>query len=488
MPASFAAPSAQELLRFAPEMLLTVVATFMMVLEPFQRDRGRVFAVIAFAALLGAIGFTAAAAMDPGPAFSNMLVVDGFSTFFRYLVFAAGLLVILISAGYLNTEGHETAEYYALILFSIVGQSIMATANELIMIFIGLECSSIASYVLAGYLRDDKRNNESALKYFLLGSFATAFFLYGVAWIYGSTGTTNLAEIRRILLDPQSGQNMTVIAAATALMFVGFAFKVSAAPFQMWAPDVYQGAPAPVTAFLSAGPKAAAFAMFLRVLMTAFEPVKDRWEPVLWISALATMVIGNFAALRQSNIKRLLAYSSIAHAGYVMVALTAHTEIGAAAAMFYLASYAFMNIGAFAVVTHVARKGEKHVELMDFAGLSRRQPAAAMLLTIFLLSLTGIPLTAGFFGKFYIFKAALDAGLIWLAVLGMLNSAVAAYYYLRIIVTMYMQEPSDAAPELPAPGPGLRLAMFAAAAVTIFLGVFPSPVLDFAAKSAALIR
>ncbi len=486
MPASFV-PSAQELLRFAPETFLTVIATLMMVLEPFWREHGRRFAVIAFLALVVAIGLSAAASADPGPAFNNMLMVDGFSTFFRILVFAAGLLVILISANYLRQAGHETAEFYALLLFSIVGQSLMATANELIMIFIGLECSSIASYVLAGYLRDDKRNNESALKYFLLGSFATAFLLYGIAWIYGATGHTNLLEIRRVLLDSGAATNLTVIAAATALMFVGFAFKVSAAPFQMWAPDVYQGAPAPVSAFLSAGPKAASFAMFLRVLMTAFEPVKDRWEPLLWISALATMVIGNFAALRQTNIKRLLAYSSIAHAGYVMVALTAHSEIGTAAAMFYLAAYAFMNVGAFAIVTFVARNGEKHVELMDYAGLSRRQPMSAALLTIFLLSLTGIPLTGGFFGKFYIFKAALDSGLIWLAILGMLNSAVAAYYYLRVVVMMYMQDPSTA-PEQEAPTAGIKTAMLAAAAVTIFLGVFPSAVLDFATKSAALLR
>ncbi len=488
MPVNFM-PTPQELFRFAPEMLLTLVATIIMVLEPLSgADGKRKFAVISFLSLAAAIALSVAAAGDPGAAFSSMIVVDGFSTFFRILVMVAGVLTILISTNYLRMEEHESGEYYALVLFSIVGQCIMVSANELIMLFIGLECSSIASYVLAGFLRDDKRNNESALKYFLLGSFATAFLLYGVAWIYGTTGYTNLSEIRRVLLDPNSNQNMVVISAATALMFVGFAFKVSAAPFQMWAPDVYQGAPAPVTAFMSVGPKAAAFAMFLRVLMTAFEPVKDRWEPLLWTSALATMVIGNFAALRQTNIKRLLAYSSIAHAGYIMVALTAHSDIGTAAAMFYLASYTFMNIGAFAVVTYIARKGERHVEIQDLAGLSQRRPVVAAMLTIFLLSLTGIPLTAGFFGKFYIFKAALDANMVWLAVLGMLNSAVAAYYYLRLIVVMYMQAPSDEMEELPAPSVGIQAAMFAAAAATVFLGVFPSVVLDYAGKSASFIR
>jgi len=488
MPASFV-PTAQELLRFAPETLLSLLGTLFMVFQPLtaKENQGR-FAIASLAGLAGAIALAVVASGDPGPAFSNMLVVDGFSTFFRILVYGVGMLTILLAGDYLRKEGHESGEFYALLLFSIVGQSIMVTANELIMLFIGLEASSIASYVLAGYLRDDKRNNESALKYFLLGSFATAFLLYGVAWIYGFTGTTNLSEIRRILLDPQAPPNLIVVGAATAMLFVGFAFKVGAAPFQVWAPDVYQGAPAPVSAFLSVGPKAAAFAMFLRVVMTAFEPVKDRWEPVLWISALATMIIGNFAALRQTNVKRLLAYSSIAHAGYLMVAITAHSSIGTAAVMFYLASYACMNLGAFAAVTYVARKGERFVEINDLAGLSQRQPLVAALTAIFLLSLTGIPLTGGFFGKFYIFKAALDSHLVWLAVLGMLNSAVAAYYYLRLIVVMYFHAPQEGSEELPAPAAGIRVALFASAVATLLLGVAPSLVLDFATKGSALLR
>ncbi len=255
------------------------------------------------------------------------------------LVIAVGILSLFSATQYLKREHAESSEYYALLLFSVTGQCIMATANELIMIFIGLEISSIATYILAGYLRDDKRNNEAALKYFLLGSFATAFLLYGIAWIYGTTGSTNLSTIRIALLTPGSERNVILAGTAAALMFVGFAFKVSAAPFQIWAPDVYQGAPAPVTLFMSAGPKAAAFAVFLRVFMTAFGPITSRWEPFVWSSALLTMIIGNFAALMQTNIKRVLAYSSIAHAGYVMVAIAAHSQIGTAAAMFYLAAY-----------------------------------------------------------------------------------------------------------------------------------------------------
>lgn len=488
MSASFV-PTAQELVRFAPEMLLVVAATALMVAESLMGSGGRKWpAAMAFTALLAAAVLSAVAAADPGPAFSNLLAVDGFSAFFRILVCAAGMLVVLISPSYLRQQGHDAGEYYALILYSIAGQCVMAASNELIMLFIGLECSSIASYVLAGYLRDDRRNNEAALKYFLLGSFASAFFLYGVAWLWGASGTTNLSELRRLLLDSSSGVGGTMVAAATALLLVGLAFKVSAAPFQMWAPDVYQGAPAPVAAFLSAGPKAAAFAMFLRIVMTTFLPIRERWEPVLWAVALATMVIGNFAALHQTNIKRLLAYSSIAHAGYILVALTAMTDTGAAAAMFYLAAYTFMNIGAFAVVTWMAGREERYVELMDFAGLSRRSPAMAAAFSIFLLSLTGVPLTAGFFGKFYIFKAALDADLVWLAVLGLLNSAVAAYYYLRIIVVMYMQEPSAGSQPHPAPAAGVRWALAASVAGTLLLGVAPSVVLDHANASAPMLR
>lgn len=309
MPASFM-PSPQELMRFAPETLLAAAGTLVMLLEPLTGSANkRRLAWLALAALLGAIGLAAISAASPGPAFSNLLLVDEFGTYFRLLVLVVGVLTVLISTHYLQAAGHDSGEYYALLLFSIVGQCIMATANGFIMLFIGLEVSSIASYVLAGYLRDDKRNNEAALKYFLLGSFATAFLLYGIAWIYGITGSTDLSQIRSVLLNPGARPNSVLTAAAAAFLFVGLAFKVSAAPFQMWTPDVYQGAPAPVAAFFSAGPKAAAFAMFLRIVLTGFEPLNKGWEPLLWVSALATMVIGNFAALRQTNIKRMLAYS-----------------------------------------------------------------------------------------------------------------------------------------------------------------------------------
>ena len=488
MPASFT-PTAIDYLRFLPEILMIVAGTLIMVMQPLLGDNKRTaFSSVTLIGFIAALVAAVAANDYPGLSFSNMLIVDGFATFFRVLVIGVGIFTVLSSSQYLRREHAASAEYYALLLFSVAGQCVMATANELIMIFIGLEISSIATYILAGYLRDDKRNNEAALKYFLLGSFATAFLLYGIAWIYGTTGSTNLADIRSFLMTGGGGRNLTLAGTAAALMFVGFAFKVSAAPFQIWAPDVYQGAPAPVTLFMSVGPKAAAFAVFMRVFIVAFGPITNRWEPFVWSSALLTMVIGNFAALAQTNIKRLLAYSSIAHAGYVMVAIAAHNQVGVAAAMFYLAAYAFMNIGAFAVITHFSRQGEKYVNVDDLAGLGWKQPATAALFSIFLLSLIGVPLTGGFFGKFYIFKAALDANLVWLSILGLLNSAVAAYYYLRIIVVMYMHEPGESTLTLEPLSPGIRTTLWAAALGTLILGIFPSLLLNFATNSSALVK
>jgi len=482
-------PSAAELFRFSPELLLTAAGTLLMIFEAITSPKQkRVLPIFAFVSLLAALALAVAGSGDPGPAFNRMLQVDGFATYFRVLVLAVGAVTILISTNYLKEAEHEGGEYYALVIFSIVGQCLMATANELIMIFIGIEVSSIATYVLAGYLRDDKRNNEAALKYFLLGSFATAFLLYGVAWIYGTTGSTNLTDIRRLLLDPQNAPNPILLGAALGLVLVGLLFKVAAVPFQSWAPDVYQGAPAPVTAFMSVGPKAAAFAAFLRITMWGFEPAKIHWIPVLWFVAIATMIVGNFAALRQTNVKRLLAYSSIAHAGYVLVALTAASKTGTEAAMFYMASYAAMNLGAFAVITHVARKGERYVEISDFAGLGNRQPITAALFTVFLLSLIGVPLTGGFFAKFYVFKSALDSNLIALTIIGLLNSAVAAFYYLRLIVTMYMQPAPAGVDTLPEPSIGIRTALIVCSVATIVLGVFPSLVLDIASRGASFIR
>jgi NADH-quinone oxidoreductase subunit N len=481
-------PGATDLLRFLPETLLILAGTLIMVLDPLVKRRSSpLFGHLTLLTLIAGIAVAIAGASNPGPAFGGMLMVDGFATFFRVLVMGVGILIVLPSYPFLARQDGVTGAFHALLLFSISGQCLMASASDLIIIFIGLEISSISSYVLAGFFRDDKRSNEAALKYFLLGSFATAFFLYGVALIYGATGTINLDAVRRSI-GPLRADPPVMIVAAAALMFVGLGFKVSASPFQMWAPDVYQGAPTPVSAFLSAGPKAAGFAIFLRIFLTAFGPIGAHWEPLVWGASLLSMTVGNFAALTQTNFKRMLAYSSIAHAGYVLVALAARSQVGAAAAMFYLVAYACMNIGAFAVVSHLSGRGEKYTDIEDFKGLAQKQPLTAAMLTIFLLSLIGVPLTGGFFGKFYIFRAALESHLVWLTVLGLLNSAVAAYYYLRILVMMYMHEPGPAAEAVEPLSPAMGAALILPALGTLVLGIFPGWVLDFAGKSSELMR
>ncbi len=468
-------------------MVLVIMGALIMALDPLTPPGRKSFlAAFGILAMAVALPLSLISFADPGPAFGGMLMIDGFATFFRLLVILVGLLTVLLARPYLEREKAEGGEFYALLLFSVAGQCLMVSANELVMLFIGLEISSISSYVLAGYLRTDKRNNEAAIKYFLLGSFATAFFLYGVALVYGATGSTNLSDIQHALMNGDLATPAGVVLLSAALMFAGFAFKVSAVPFHTWTPDVYQGAPTPVAAFFSAAPKAAAFAVLLRVFFTTFIPFSEQWEPMIWSVAVVTMFVGNFAALVQRNIKRMLAYSSVAHAGYVMVAVTAHSEIGVAAVMFYLTSYAFMNVGAFTVVSHFARKGETKVEIKDYAGLAIKHPLVAAVLSFFLFSLVGVPLTGGFFGKFYVFKAAIDSQLYWLAVLGMVNSALGAYYYLRVVVLMYMNEPGEGSSEMPPLSAEVKTVLGICGAGTLLLGVLPSVVLTLVNNWAGL--
>jgi len=364
---------------------------------------------------------------------------------------------------------------------------VMAGAHELLTAFIGLEMSSIASYILASYRRDAPRSNEAAMKYFLLGSFATAFFLYGIALSFGATGSTHLD-----LMTPLANDSAhTLLKIGLGFIFVGLAFKVAAAPFQLWTPDVYEGAPAPVTALLSTGPKAAAFALALRI-MASIDAAAPLWFWALWVAAALSMFAGNLSAIVQTSVKRMLAYSSIAHAGYILVALTAaaatdHPEAGIAATLFYLVGYALVKMGAFLIVAHLGGPGERHVEIEDFTGLARRQPAMAACLSLFLLSLLGLPITAGFLGKFYVFNAALESNLIWLAILLALNSVIGAYYYLRVIVAMYMREPAAEIIAEPVPWT-LSAVLWIAAAGTVFAGLFPARIIDFAAKAALNIR
>jgi NADH-quinone oxidoreductase subunit N len=474
-----ALPNCNDYVRILPEIVLSVFGMIVMVLEPLldEEQSQKFLGGIALLGTVTALGATWFMARSPGLAFWNMVQVDGFSIFFHVLIIAITAVVVLSSYEYMSVQRMRAGEYYALILFGAVGMALMSSAVELVLIFIALEISSISSYVLAGFRRHVAASAESSLKYFLLGSFATAFFLYGVALMFGATGSTNIDLISKSL---RAGPVPLLAFVAVAFMFVGLGFKVAAAPFHIWTPDVYEGAPAPVVGFMSTAPKAAAFAVLLRIVFV-IDVHAIFW--VIWISAALSMTLGNLGALVQDNVKRLLAYSSIAHAGYLLVAFAASPQLGTSAAMFYAASYAAMNLGAFAVVSHFANAGERYVNLEDYEGLGRSSPLLAAALTIFLLSLIGIPMTGGFFAKFYVFNAAVKANLIWLTVIGVLNSGVGAYYYLRIIVMMYMRESRREVPVTPAPL-SLRVALFICLAATISLGIFPGSVLQYAQDSA----
>ena len=469
---------AVDYIRILPELVLSIFGIIIMLVDPMipEQSPKKPLGIIAIIGTLAGLAATAYQTKYYGSAFYDTINVDTFSVFFHTLVLLIALVVILTSFEYLEVQRIRSGEYYALILFGTVGMMLMSAAVELVLVFIALEISSISTYILAGMRRRAAESAESSLKYFLLGSFATAFFLYGIALVFGATGTTNVYGIARYL----QGQPSTLAYLAVGLMFVGLGFKVGSAPFHVWTPDVYEGAPAPVVALMSTGPKAAAFAVLLRVLFATTAP---GWFWMIWVSAVLSMTLGNIGALVQQNVKRLLAYSSIAHAGYTLVAFAAAKQVGISAAIFYVASYAAMNVGAFAVVSHFASTGEKYVTLDDYAGLGRRSPLLAAILTIFLLSLIGIPVTGGFFAKFYVFSAALKSNLVGLTIIGVMNSAIAAYYYLRVIVYMYMRDERVEAPVARIPvslGIGLAISLIA----TIYLGVLPGRVLEYTMQSA----
>jgi len=471
-------PGLTDIYRALPELVWCVSGVILMLLQPFLKNRQ----MLTFLAMVGAaIGTLSTFFGIPGSGFSGLIQFDTYSLFFHWLVGLVAFLVILASDSYLARENLEGAEFYALILFATAGMGVLSSAEELLTAFIGLEMSSISSYVLAGYRRDSIKATEAALKYFLLGSFATAFFLYGIALIYGVTGSTNLAALANT--DPSS----PYLRIGLTLILVGLGFKVAAAPFQIWTPDVYEGAPTPVTALFSAGPKAATFALLLRIFATV-NAATSYWFWAFWILAALTMFAGNLGAMVQDNVKRLLAYSSIAHAGYVLVALAAVTgmktdpETGAipayAAVLYYLASYAFVSVGAFTVLSELGGRGERYLKTEDFAGLGTRQPFAAAMMALFLLSFLGLPITAGFFGKLYIFKAAVKSNLIWLAILMAVNSVLGAYYYLKVIIVMYMREYKGTEP---ADSGGLSataaMVVSVAALITLYLGLAPNHIL-----------
>ncbi|WP_303721590.1 NADH-quinone oxidoreductase subunit N [Malonomonas rubra] len=427
-----------------PSLVLSGFGMVLLLVSVFSpRGKTTHVAWLSFIALIVTALVSLGSWNNPQAGFAGSVVLDNFATFFSMTCIIAAGLTILMSDGYLKREGYPVGEYYTLVLFTTAGAMWMASGTDLMTIFLGLEVLSVSLYVLAGFFRDQTRSNEAGLKYFFLGAFSTGFLLYGVALLYGVTGTTKIAGIAEyVQANPATTTNIMFVAGGL-LLLTGFLFKVAAAPFHMWTPDVYQGAPTPITAFMSAGPKAAAFAAFIRVTIIGLDSMQADISAVFWILAVLTMTIGNFVALGQKDIKRMLAYSSISHAGYALVGLVAWNEIGLTGIMFYMLVYTFMNMGAFAVLVLIGKKGEENLTIDGVAGMGYKRPVLAIALSIFLFSLMGMPPTAGFAGKFYIFAGAVKAGYIWLAVLGVLNSAVSLYYYLKVMVSMYFKDAEE---------------------------------------------
>jgi NADH-quinone oxidoreductase subunit N len=415
----------------------------------------------------------------------NVVTADNYSLFINLVIIVVGTLTVFFSSQTVERDGLPAGEFYALMLFSIVGMMLMVQATDLLLLFLALETMSIAIYVLTGIRRDQATSTEAAFKYFLLGAFASSFFLYGIAFIYGLAGSTNLDRVGSVIAA-QSMSGNPMILLAVGLLIVGFGFKVAAVPFHMWSPDAYEGAPAVVTGFMSTGVKAAAIAAFARVFLSALEPMIGKWAPVLWVIAAATMIVGTVLGVAQTSLKRMLAYSSIAHGGYLLVGLVAGNDVGKAAILYYLAAYALTNLGAFGVIALLGTRERSNDDLRDYAGLWYSHPALATLMTIFLLSLGGFPPTAGFIAKWYIFSSAIGSGYYGLAIIGFLSSVVSVFFYLRIVVMMYMSE-RDARP-LPAPMTTIALTgLGLAVAGVLILGILPAQVIDLAQASVATI-
>jgi NADH-quinone oxidoreductase subunit N len=475
-----------EIQQILPDIILCLTGIIILVADPFTgSSRKPWLGGISLGGVLAAGISTISLIGNDGAYFSGMILVDNFSIFFRSIFLITAVLTILSCLSYQKVQGLNLSETYALILFATTGMNMMVASNELIMVFLGLETLSVSSYILLGIRRTERRSNEAALKYFLLGSFSSAFLLYGIALLYGGAKSTNIDRIADTLST--SSFDIRLIYFAAALLFVGLGFKVAAVPFHAWTPDVYEGAPAPIAAFMSAGPKAAGFAVLLRLFTTAIPVAVGKWSLIIWVIAVLTMTLGNVAAIVQTNIKRMLAYSSIAHAGYMLVALEAASEDGFAAILFYTLAYALMNLGAFAIVALWARDGESKLNINDYSGLGFKQPLMAFSLSLFLLSLAGIPLTAGFSGKFLIFRAALESRLVWLTVLGVLNSAVSVYYYLRVIVVMYMEDPPPEFVLVRVP-PTVTILLGLSVFGILLLGVYPDFVMSLARNSVLAYR
>ena len=465
----------------SPEILLVLTALSLLLLDFLVRRKGTL-AVAGIAGLFisAYVNYRLTKVGMTGGTIQGMFVFDGYANFFKLIFYTTLLLTILLSVKYIAIEKVSAGEYYALLIFSTVGMMIMASATDLITLYLGLELMALSTYILAGIVRGDLRSNEAALKYFFLGSFSSAFLLYGITLVYGLTGSTNLREIASALHSLNLGDS-PITMLALIFFITAFGFKVALAPFHMWAPDVYEGAPTPVTAFMSAGPKAAGFAVMGRVLFDVFGDLQMQWSAILEPLAILTIAVGSIIALSQTNIKRMLAYSSITHAGYALIGMVIGTPEGFVSSMNYLMIYMIMNIGAFAVVILLKREGFSGENLEDYAGLAKSHPAASALMLVFMFSLTGIPPTAGFIAKFYIFMEAVYAGHIYLVVIAALFSAVSAFFYLRVVMYMYMKEPAGDISLSMSKTAWVVLAF--TAIMVIALGVFPSLLLNFARNS-----
>ena len=460
-----------------PELVLTAGALLVLVTDVLLPPRsGRALAWVS----VGVLGATLTPFVGVETVVSNgLLAVDSFALFFKVIFLVAAIFTVLMSVRYLEIEGASPGEYYFLVLCSTLGMMIMAGGIDLITSFIGLETMAVSFYILAGFIKPNPRSNEAAVKYFLLGAFSLGILLYGMSILYGLSGTTNLRAMATIFATREADP---LIILAVILVVAGMGFKIAAVPFHMWAPDVYEGAPTPITAFLSVGSKAASFAMLLRIFLEGLPSLAADWRLLFEILAIVTMTVGNVAALTQTNLKRMLAYSSIAHAGYLLIGVVAGSPRGVSAMLIYLAVYSFMQLGAFGVILVMRRKDVVGDELKDFSGLAFRHPFAAFAMLLFMLSLGGIPPTAGFMGKFWLFSAAVESGYIWLAVIGVLNSAISLYYYLRLVVFMYLKkETSGSEPTMDG---SLSLMLGVAVAATLVLGVYPRLLFELAELSA----
>ena len=474
-----------DLYLIAPEIIISAFGFLVLIIDVFSPKGQRkgylgVFCLIgiilSFLFALSQMGFVKSG-------FEGMYLSDGYALFFKLIFLIIAFMTILISIGYTQREGIEFGEYYALILFATLGMMLMAGGTHLIVIFLGLETMSVSIYILAGMMREDRRSAEAALKYFLLGAFATGFLLYGMALIYGATGSFYLKDIASYIAS-KSLLKSPMLLMSLVFLTVGFGFKIASVPFHMWTPDVYEGAPTSITAFMATGVKAAGFSAFVRVFFSALPGFRPDWTSIMWLIALATMTVGNIVAISQTNIKRMLAYSSIAHAGYILVAFVAGNDLGTAGILFYLMAYAFMNLGAFTCVILLGKKGEENTLINDYAGIGFKYPLLAASMTIFLLSMAGIPPLSGFMAKFYVFSAAVKSKFYWLVILGVLNSAISVYYYLRVTVLMYFREPEREITGLEF-SPASVLALILAVIGTLYMGIFPANVLSLAQRSIA---